>query len=106
MNKKIKVIDLLNKTANGEELPQRIRYRGMEFKYNYNTKKYHRDEDKYIWMCVETFSKERLNEEIEILEDNTKEIEELVIEKITTDERIKINELVRAVNQIRKENNK
>ena len=57
------------------------------------------------------FIKELINTEVEILEDNTEEIEELPIndedEKLYSpvilDNRIKINELIRAYNKIRKE---
>ena len=57
------------------------------------------------------FIKELINTKVEILEDNTEEIEELPIndedEKLYSpvilDNRIKINELIRAYNKIRKE---
>lgn len=115
MNKKIKVIDLVAKIANEGPLPKRIKY------------------DRFIWILGKTASKntdyqmegnpeqflfsnyilsilvECLNDEVEILEDNTEEIEELTYYCIgnakSTDQTKmidKINELVRIVNSIRK----
>ena len=80
MNKKIKIIDLLNKIANGEEVPKRIKLD------NFNI----------------------LNEEVEILEDNTEEIEELTLGDLANidgmaNDRImnKFNKLVKAVNKMK-----
>lgn len=89
----MKVIDLLNKIANGEEVPKKIRIKGV----------YHRDfdendypidvEDEYIWELDESYRDEKdyycgekdlfrtylinriLNNEIEVLED--KKIEKI-----------------------------
>jgi hypothetical protein len=123
MNKKIKIIELLNKIANGETLPKKIRY------------------ERFIWILGKTASKntdyqmegnpeqflfsnyilsilvECLNDEVEILEDNTEdnteeieEFEELkpVKDGITyryewSEIPSKINELVKAINKLRKE---
>lgn len=118
MNKKIKIIELYNLIANKENLPQRIVYKGVI--YNWDNSRYLHYEDKISneeafseGICTEMV----LNDYIEILndellEDNTEEIEELnpndiyfkdgteLVYKLMYD---KINELVRAVNQIRKE---
>ena len=121
MNKKIKIIDLLNKIANGEALPKKIRY------------------ERFIWILGKTASKntdyqmegnpeqflfsnyilsilvECLNDEIEILEDNTEEIEELKYDVVDENGRgwykldtiaDKVTELIKSVNAIRKENKK
>ena len=41
MEKKIKIIDLLNKIANGEEVPKKIKYNGKIYeKFDYNNKYY------------------------------------------------------------------
>ena len=103
MSNKIKVIDLLNKIANGEEVPKEIKKEDLEgnsFEDLIDNLKYF-DKD---------FSK-TLNDEVEILEDNTEEIEELDTDKglqeidrvLIIQNRNKINELVKAVNDLRKE---
>lgn len=121
MNKKIKIIELLNKIANGEKVPRKIKYNAIEFTksceglYSENNDGLNRFAD-YI-NC--NFS--NINDEVEILEDNTEEIEELdeihttLFNNLPEDVKINylrgfiqedrkiINELVRAVNQIRKE---
>ena len=54
----MKVIDLLNKIANGEEVPKRINYGGMVNDYE------------YLLNNIKRFS---LNDEVEIIEDTPKE---------------------------------
>ena len=112
MNKKIKIIELLNKIANGEKIKE-FRYKDyiyQKHKFGYyrsvvgsNWIGFHADFDlcnKYILQ----------DEEVEILEDNTEEIEELDIpaSKMIYDVeplKDKINELVKAINSIRKDKN-
>lgn len=115
MNKKIKIIDLLNKIANEEEVPQEIKINTRIFNFCDTCKTY---EDEYERDLVIKW--DELNKEVEILEDNTEEIEELdnwfidekkeyrefdiqavnLCFKKHTD---KINELVKAINELRKE---
>lgn len=119
----MKVIDLLNKIANGEELPKKIRIKEV----------YHRDfdendypidvEDKYIWELDESYRDEKdyccgekdlfqtylinriLNNEVEVLED--KKIEELKLNNSdvwtgkTNEDLIvdKINEIIKKLNK-------
>ena len=76
MNKKITVIELLNKIANNEDLPKKIRvwcgtYKDY-FKYDEKEKWYVTYDDTTLLNVID-----RLNNQIEILEDNTEEIEEL-----------------------------
>ena len=88
MNKKIKVIDLLNKIAKAEELPQKILIKDIvwylvkdddgDFTYS---KTQDNDWQKYIdyQMALTRHLNEEvliLDDEVEILEDNTEEIEE------------------------------
>lgn len=80
MKKTIKIIDLLNKIANGEEVPKKIKYNDDEYIHIGN----------YCYFCEETneilsqntyaeFS--RLNDEVEILDEEEFEtIDELLIE--------------------------
>ena len=75
MNKKIKVIELLNKIANGEDLPKRIKIQDYVFELSKDYEHYYYNEDVEITHLINhNFS--NLNDEIEILEDNTEEIEE------------------------------
>ena len=112
MNKKIKIIDLLNKIANGEEAPNIIFrkdiYRWVKTSLGEGYKNHEEQ-----WLEDNIFiSKEDLNQEVEILEDNTEEIEELTAGDLANidgmaNSRImnKFNKLVKAVNEIRKEKN-
>lgn len=47
MKKTIKIIDLLNKIANGEEVPKKIDYNGEIFIYNETLKRYVHEINKY-----------------------------------------------------------
>lgn len=117
MNKKIKIIELLNKVAHEEEVPKTIRaYYGHvhdDYKYDEILKWYITLDDTTVLNAID-----KLNFEVEILEDNTEEIEELEIDengfiktnngtwkgrKLDVAFADKINELVKAVNKLRKE---
>lgn len=116
MNKKIKIIELLNKIANKEELPKKIKYEsvfelqdGLYISVDDTTCRF----ADYLW-C--DFS--NINDYVEILEDNTEEIEPFKVERIYNCSKAgdvgelfnlyekKIDELRIAVNQIRKDMNK
>jgi len=103
MNKKIKIIELLNKIANGEEVAN-LKIKHWKQIYNFNIKMGFitcQSDEGYNLDLIQC-----LNDEVEILEDNTGEIEELKGLDIHTPSvlRDKINELVKAVNKLRKEN--
>lgn len=120
MNKKIKIIDLLNKIANGEEVPDKIKYNSII--YNWDIKGYlHYEDEHYSERAfLEGYRTDMvLNDYVEILEDNTEEIEELPkmnFFELVTDEvktamamekiKLKVDELVKAINKIRKDLNK
>ena len=75
MNKKIKLIELLNKIVNGEDLPKRIKIQDYVFELSKDYEHYYYNEDVEITHLINhNFS--NLNDEVEILEDNTEEIEE------------------------------
>lgn len=112
----MKIIDLLNKIANGEEVPEKIKCRNFEYIYSKEICWYRRIDD--IGSYVEWFiSADRLNETIKIIEEQ-EEIDIQGIEKIrdyrTSDDdlyndnfgdfRSTINELVQAVKQLDKKN--
>lgn len=71
MNKKIKIIELYNLIANEEKIPKKIMYDGEVYHHNILKTNYFRDDN------GSTLSFINLNDEVEILEDNTEEIEEL-----------------------------
>ena len=110
MNKKIKIIELLSRIKHGEELPKRIRYKNNTYIYNKQRNNYYyRNHEIYISECL----KDILNLEVEVLEDNTEEIEELelipqnLIENCSDRNfsylAIKYNEILTVINQLRKE---
>jgi len=110
MNKKIKIIELLNKIANGEEVPN-LKIKHWKQIYNFNIKMGFitcQSDEGYNLDLIQC-----LNDYVEILEDNTEEIEEIPQYRIDncTDYNYcylaeKYNKLAKAVNQIRKDLNK
>lgn len=130
MNKKIKVIDLLEMFYKKEKMPQKIKVSCYEFEYNEEINAYFNlDKNSNSQSLVQDWlnNASKLHNEVEILEDNTGEIEELDMEKVRKsiwtytdvqknksnlyclslsihhDILPKINELVKAVNKLRKE---
>ena len=65
---KIKVIDILNKIANGEEVPKKIYYLEETFTYDEQSKDYYDNETYGLFDRYEIPS--MLNDEVEILETN------------------------------------
>ena len=76
--KPIKIIDLLNKIANGEEIPEKIRFEGKIFE----------KQDETSFYCTgfgifeEAFVLEDLNKEVEIIEEESKPITKESIEAL------------------------
>ena len=127
MNKKIKVFDLIEMFYRKEKMPKRIKVSCYEFEYDEEINAYfnldkNSNNNSLIQDWLNNASK--LNNEVEILEDNTEEIEELdrnlkfddLITPYGKNEDMmwteiikqhnKINELVKAVKEIRKDLNK
>lgn len=108
----MKVIDLLNMIANGEEMPKKIKYDDGEFCLKYdraNNIRYYETEAGLLLLHLIDCTNELLDE-VEILDDKI-DIEELpIIEAYECDEtdiklnRDKINELVKAINAIIRRN--
>ena len=102
MSKTITMIELLNKIANGEEMPKRIKVLGIEFEWFEECYRTCNIERKYLSDYCRLDN--MLNDEVEIIEDEETigidSIEELHIGEVTTDERLRINELIKAVKQI------
>ena len=119
----MKIIELLNKIANGEEIPQKIKYlnRIYERIYEYKDTTYgtgYLYEDKGIkyWFSEDALSDsaEELNYEVEIIEDekeidiqSIEEIKEVFIENSSCGEDVKFlarkyNLILQAVKQLEK----
>ena len=83
----MKIIDLLNMIAKGEEMPKRIKYNGEILEYNNATQDYEGISktgtgDFFYYLFTNNFSTEDfINDEVEILED-TEEIDIQSIEKL------------------------
>lgn len=115
MNKNMNIIDLANKLRNPIQMPKRVKHKDTIYTYDAQRNNYYYcDHQIYISTCL----KDILNDEVEILEDNTEEIEEikqnwvsmdgLTAREFTSVENIlkdKINELVRRINYIERKIN-
>ena len=79
---KIEIINLLNKIANGEEIPKKIKFMNSIWEYckDGNTQDYINDYDKCLMEFV-AINKVGLNKELEIIKEPKK------IEKITVREK-------------------
>lgn len=111
---KVKIIDILNRVAQEKNVPKKIKYYGVTYELQIERLDYVDDELKYLFDEVLKYGDylfQHLNDEVEILDNETNEIEEITYitgSFITSDENTmiciqKINELVRAVNKIQKE---
>ena len=117
--KTIKVIDLLNKIANGEEVPKKIKYEGIEYTHIDN---YCYVDKNSRLLSYEIYAEQhRLNDEIEIIEDYKKLYDEIIKEYGTAsmeDKKIKrvdreldndgylskkLNEIIDVVNQLKEQ---
>ena len=111
----MKVIDLLNKINNYEEVPKKINFDNTIFEYSKNQKEYsHKKDDGYyetlLYRVMNThFIDVLLRAEVEVIEEN-KEIEdfktEYTMRQMDIQFKNKINELVRQVNKLTKESEK
>ena len=70
---KIKIIDLLNKIANNEEVPEKIMFDEWLYIYNEREKTYYDEEDRTLW---QSYNFKILTDEVEIIEE-TKKIEKI-----------------------------
>lgn len=77
----MKVIDLLNKIANNEEVPKKIKYEDDIFEYQEYCKDYQCISNKELGFLLKDdvgyyYCYKRLNDEIEIIEEKPKKIKE------------------------------
>lgn len=111
---KIKMIDLLNKISNGEEVPKHIKYLNLIWEYDDEIKDYIND-DTYLIYSLNAFG---LNNEIEIVEE-PKKIEKLNLPSFeefktmnvaeqyvaTAKEYDVLNELIDEINKLKEDDN-
>lgn len=127
MNKEITIIEIINKIANREEVPQKIKYIDKIYIYTEENQDYLDIEDEF-YLLGYTFSNLRkrdfINDKVEILEEyEDKYIEELenypdisnwkysygidraLLEQSEFNEKVfnRLNELAKEVNKLRKE---
>lgn len=107
----MKVIDLLNKIANGEEVPKKIKVSCYEFEWEEKGRYYKNTTNSSIQTLLQDWlnNASKLNDEVELIEDgeiDIPNIEELDthtfdsnIRTITVQNRNKINEIIKMFNQ-------
>lgn len=105
----MKIIDLLNKIASGEEIPKKIKIRDKVYEYKHTTNGTGYVTEDWDWFNDMMFDEElTLNMEVEIIEEqqdiDIQSINELDTTQlmVITDDILKINELVQAVKQLDK----
>ena len=83
MKKTIRIIDLLNKIANGEEVPKRIRIDHWCYKFEWveHLENYYDKDSDIDLMSALSMNKEELNYEVEII-DEDKKIKKLDIQSV------------------------
>ena len=110
----MKVIDLLNKIANGEEVPKHIHIRDVDsYTWQEDVKEYWSDRDENNLLSDLDLSSTNLKEDVEIIEE-VKKIEKIEmctggimsfdsVENITTELKDNINEIIDKLNEMEKE---
>ena len=100
---KIKIVDLLNKIANGEEVPEKIMYDRCLYTCDKITRTYYDEENNTLW---ESYNFRILTDEVEIIEDS-KKIEKLKAKYTSQVGKLelanKINELIDEINNLKRE---
>ena len=128
MNKEMTIIEIINKIANNEDIPKRIKYKDKIYIYNEPNQdylEYNKDDFDFLpYSFCNWRTRDFINDKVEILEED-KDIEELKIENdnpthfyirdekgtkcgMTKHSKMiaeKLNEVIREVNKLRKENN-
>jgi len=125
MNKEITVIDLFKRIEKHEDIPKKIKYKDNCYMFKHANYSIDHLYELIGHECIGWLEHKDINlfDEVEILEDNTEEIEELdnwfvderkeyrefdiqAINLCFSKHRDKINELVKAIKEIRKDLNK
>lgn len=71
----MKIIDLLNKIANGKEIPKRIIYGNEEYSFNYKDMTYYCCDHDMTDLLNSDLIGNILNDEVEIIEEEPRDIE-------------------------------
>ena len=110
MSKTIKIIDLLNKIANGEELPEKIKYDNTIWQYSKAKTDYYQNTGStilYFFAELVVYNKNWLNDTVQIIEEqeeidiqSIKDIKDIYIENASCGEDVKY--LARKYNEILK----
>ena len=120
MNKKIKVIELLNRMNENENIPKKIKYNDIEYTYDENMQEYcacNEGRTIYFFYNVVKHKWAWLGTEVEILEDEEEidikmfeqewfEYYEGIISVVDVDLAVKMNEIVDKLNKLDKKINK
>lgn len=101
----MKIIELLNKIANGEEVPKKIKIKDEIWVYDDDIDYKTSDDSGYLFEVYTRLNKDDLNEEVEIIEEDKKiekipmvnEFESNIVSHNQT--RIKINEIIDKLNK-------
>lgn len=106
MKKTIKIIDLLNKIANDEEVPKKIRIDHWCYKFEWveHLKNYYDEECDVDLMSALSMDKEELNYGVQIIEED-KKIEKVSVKTNNHNVRKvanKINEIIDEINELKK----
>ena len=100
---KIKIIDLLNKWVNGEEMPQKIMFDSCLYTYNEREKTYYNEEKETLW---QNYNFRILPDEVEIIEE-PKKIEKIDFGTLNTQKeknrvmKDTINKLIDEINNLK-----
>lgn len=103
---KIKVIDLLNKLANGEEMPNKIAYNGAILEYEEKYQDYFNYYGKYLFEYKFAYCNDFLSDEVEIIEE-PKKIKKIDFGTLNTQKeknramKDTINELIDEINNLK-----
>jgi len=103
---KMTVIQLLNKIANGEDVPKKIRYNNIIYNWDIDGYLHYEDEYHSERAFLEGYRTDMcLNDEVEIIEED-KKIEKLenkidtTFENYNYSERMRLTEIVNKINEI------
>lgn len=117
MNKKIKVIELINKIYANVDVPEKVKYVDKKYEYSKATQDYKSEDGEWLFQRMHTFFGRWLEREVEILEDEEEidikmfeqewfEYYEGIISVVDVDLAVKMNEIVDKVNKLDKKINK
>ena len=100
----MKIIDLLNKIANGEEIPKCFKVNNHTWEWNVNS--YQNELYGEFAVTGLRYDLSNLNDEVEIIEDEKTKMLPLLNELYTYNMTVEFNKLIRKINEIIKHINK